>query len=94
MFLTMCTVYYGMSGFQITCVIKDSKDNIIQVGVNGKQYTIQEILNFMNNKETFFTMKGGYRATVYCKRSSLGNLFLTTEPDGTTENNLDFLPRC
>jgi len=83
-----------MGNFQITCVVKDTKDNIMQVGINGKTYTIKEIQTAMNNGDTFFTMKDGQRATVYCKTSPLGNLFLTTEPDGTTENNLDFLPRC
>lgn len=83
-----------MGNFQITCVVKDNQDNIIQVGIGGNRYTIQQIVNAMNNRDTFFTMKNGHMADVYAKKSPLGNLFLTTDPDGITANNLDFLPRC
>jgi hypothetical protein len=49
----------------------------------------------MNAGDTFYTYKYGYRAKVYQKQSSItGRIFLTTDPDDTRENNLDFLPTC
>jgi hypothetical protein len=83
-----------MADFQLTCVIQE-RGVITQVGVEGTIYTVQRIIGAMNAGDTFYTYKYGYRAKVYQKQSSItGRIFLTTDPDDTRENNLDFLPTC
>lgn len=85
-----------MSEYQITCVTQ-SYGTITHVGIgsNREQYKVQTVVNWINNRtHTFYTYKGGYKARVYTKQSILGNWFLTTEPDSTKINNLDFLPSC
>jgi hypothetical protein len=84
-----------MGDFQITCIRNDDRQVITHVGINGRIYSIQQILIAMENRDTFFTNKNGYRATVYRKQHFLTDVwFLTTEPDKTDINNLDFLPQC
>ena len=85
-----------MTEYQITCVVQDSNGIITSVGINGQTYTVITVVNWiLNRTHTFFTMKNGYRAQVYAKQHpTTKRWFLTTEPDGTRENNLDFLPHC
>jgi hypothetical protein len=84
-----------MGDFQITCIRHDDKKVITHVGISGTIYTIQRILLAMEDKDTFFTYKDNKRATVYRKQHFLTyKWFLTTEPDTTDVNNLDFLPQC
>jgi len=89
------TVWYSMQEFQITCVRQNSLGNITHVGIGGTSYAVQTAVDWLRtNKYELFTYKNGYKAYVFPKPSSLGNWFLTTEPDSTLENNLDFLPNC
>jgi len=84
-----------MAEFEITCVRHDEKKVITHVGINGKLYSIKQILTAMENKDTFHTNQDTKKATVYRKKhSNTNNWFLTTEPDKTDVNNLDFLPPC
>ena len=83
-----------MSEYQITCVVKD-QGVITHVGIVGVTYPVMEVVNWILSKQhTFFTNKNGYKAGVYAKQSEYGRWFLTTEPDSTRANNLDFLTPC
>ena len=85
-----------MADCWITCIVHDDKKVIIKVGIAGRLYTVQHIVNCINGKtDTFYTMAGGKRADVYAKKHpTSGRWFLTTKPDSLDENNLDFLPQC
>ena len=84
-----------MEEFQISCVVQNSNGVITHVGIGGKTHPVMDIVNWILNRTyMFYTIKNGYKATVYAKQSTLGNWFLTTEPDSTKVNNLDFLRVC
>lgn len=83
-----------MTDMQIHCV-KQSNNLITHVGIGSTQYTVEMVVGWIRNKiNNIYTFKYGQKATVYAKQSINGNWFLTTEPDSTKENNLDFLPPC
>lgn len=81
---------------QITCVVHDKNLVIQQVGIAGNLYNVQDVVNWINNgTNTFYTLENGVRANVIAKKHpTSGRWFLTTDPDGYNENNLDFLPKC
>ncbi len=84
-----------MDEYQITCVTQNSFGVITHVGIGDKKYLTETVVNWLRTKTyNFYTYKNGYKAYVYPKQSVLGNWFLTTEPDSTKTNNLDFLPSC
>ena len=85
-----------MDTFQITCKIHDNQERVVEVGINSKRYPITTIWNWIDSgTNAFFTMDTrGNKATVKARTSSTGRKYLTTNPDGITENNLDELPRC
>ena len=88
-----------MAEFQITCIVENSDKVITKVGYgfSGYKLDVQTVVNDMRNPsgDRYYTMKGGQRATVYAKQHpTSGRWFLTTNPDDTRENNLDFLPKC
>jgi hypothetical protein len=81
--------------FQIVCIRHDERDVITHVGINGKLYTITDIVNAMRGGDTFYIMKDQRRADVFLKRHHISQeLFLTVNPDDTSANNLDFLDDC
>jgi len=83
-----------MTEYQITCVTQTS-GVITHVGISGSRYAVQTVVDWLRkNQYAIYTYKNGHKASVYPKQSSLGNWFLTTEPDSTRTNNLDFLPSC
>lgn len=83
-----------MAEMQIHCV-KQSDNVITQVGIGSTQFTVEMVVNWIRNKvNDIYTLKNGQKVIVYAKQSVNGNWFLTTEPDSTKENNLDFLPIC
>ena len=86
-----------MAEYEIICIRHDSNKVITHVGLrNAGVYTVAEIADRINRVvDTFFTYRGGQRAKVYARqRSDTGRWYLTTNPDSTYENNLDFLPYC
>ena len=83
-----------MQDYEITCVTQ-YKEVITHVGFNRGKYPVQSVVGWiLNGTYAFHTYKAGQRAHVYAKQSVNGNWFLTTDPDSTKENNLDFLPAC
>ena len=86
-----------MGEYEIICIRHDSNKVITHVGLrNAGIHTLIRIVVRINNKiDTFYTNRGGKRANVHAKhRSDTGRWYLTTDPDSTNENNLDFLPYC
>ena len=85
-----------MDTFQITCKIHDTQERVIEVGIGSKRYSVYQIWTWIDTaKYGFFTMDSrGNKATVNRRTSSTGRKFLTTSPDGITDNNLDELTRC
>ncbi len=85
-----------MSDYYITCVTKDNRGVILQVGIDGQRYDVLQIANHIWNKEhRFFTSVNGNTVIVRAFRYSDTNRpYLTTHPDGKLPNNLDYLPIC
>ncbi|MCK5017736.1 MAG: DUF3892 domain-containing protein [Candidatus Peribacteraceae bacterium] len=87
-----------MGNYRITCIVHDDKKVIIKVGIENEnaRYLVKEIVDWINrNEHTFYTLERGVKASVYAKQhSTSGRWFLTTKPDDSNENNLDFLPQC
>ena len=54
--------------------------------------TIEKIYNLIKRgKHSFYTLEKGEKAVVHNGVGSTGRLYITTHPDGITENNLDEL---
>jgi hypothetical protein len=80
--------------YQISCVVKDPQGVITHVGINGTPYDVMTVVGW-STEHLFYTYRHGYRAQVYAKQDTVSRRwFLTTEPDSTKEDNLDFLPHC
>jgi Protein of unknown function (DUF3892) len=84
-----------MTEFEITCVRHDERGVITYVRINGKLYTVTQIINAITNRDTFHTNHNNKWARVHHRQHYLTKRwYLTTNPDDTSENNLDFLPNC
>jgi hypothetical protein len=86
-----------MARHKIYCIVNNnSREKIItHVGIRGLIITsVPDVIKMMRKGEKFITRKNGRSADVYSKRSPRGRKFLTTDPDDTRDNNLDFLPFC
>ncbi|MGI0011357.1 MAG: DUF3892 domain-containing protein [Nitrosopumilaceae archaeon] len=83
-----------MDELKINCVKQDLNGVITHVGIEGKLYEVQLIVDWINfGIHGFYTLKDGKKAKVYASQQGpSGRWFLTTHPDDTRENNLDFLP--
>ena len=84
-----------MADLQITC-IQESEGRITHVGVqdNGIQ-SISKVIAWIDRGHTFYTLEDNKKASVYKKQHPESKRwFLTTNPDDTNENNLDFLSTC
>jgi len=85
--------------YEIDCIRHDSDKIITHVGIkNDKIYPVMEIVRRINASgatDRFFTNRNGQRVRVHARqRSDTGRWYLTTDPDSTNENNLDFLLYC
>lgn len=85
-----------MTEYQIVCITHDKNEVITYVGFDGQYESVSTVVTWINSgKHNFFTLKNGNRAEVYARKNKQsGRWFLTTEPDGVLENNLDFLIQC
>jgi len=84
-----------VADLQITC-IQESEGRITHVGVqdNGIQ-SISKVIAWIDRGHTFYTLEDNKKASVYKKQHPESKRwFLTTNPDDTNENNLDFLSTC
>ena len=77
-----------MEELRIECV-QYSKGIMTHVQVNDELYPVSTIINWIRDKKyRLYTLEDGYKSYVFVKMSFLGNLFLATNPDGVTANNL------
>ena len=85
-----------MGIYRITCIQHDSDRVITHVGAGNEIHTVEKVWNWINDKvNSYYTEEGGNRAEVYHRvHPKTGRKFLTTEPDGLDEDNLDFLSDC
>jgi len=85
-----------MPEIQIDCVIK--KDGVIaSVGSGANRYTVQAVVDWLRQSPVnlCYTFKAGKKAIVEARfHSTHQKWYLTTDPDDTKLNNLDFLPEC
>jgi len=79
----------------ITC-IQENEGRITHVEVqdNGIQ-SISKVIAWIDRGHTFYALEDNKRAIIHKKQHpGSKRWFLTTNPDDTNENNLDFLPTC
>jgi hypothetical protein len=79
---------------EITCIVKDIHGIISHCGVKG--YDIQNILVLekLIREEacSFFIYDGEKKRNVFARTSRDGKIFLTTDPNGSDMDTLNFLP--
>lgn len=86
-----------MGSYRIICRNRDEQKRIIEVKLKGgtKPHTVEEIWNWIDkNEHSFYTFENNTKATVARGTSTQGRHYITTHPDGITENNLDELNDC
>lgn len=88
-----------MGHYQITCINHDRNGVITHVGIRTdygiRRFDIQTVANWINsNTNTFYTQDRHGRYVRVDARANVFKTFLTTDPDSSLENNLDFLPKC
>ena len=83
-----------MDEFEITCIIKDVNGTMSHCGVKG--YGIQDIsiIERLIREEScsFFTYDRETKKNVFTKTSQDGTIFLTTNPNDSDMDTLNFLP--
>jgi len=85
-----------VSEYEIVCVTKNLDGVITHVRLKNyvTLYPVQSIINSLT-QDSFFTNHNGVRANVRSRHiQETGTTYLVTTPDGTTEDNLDYLPLC
>lgn len=82
--------------YKIHCKVHDQQERVIEVGIGNKKFSVLTVWNWIDNNEYQFYTEDVYgnKAEVKIGVSPLGRKFLTTSPDGITDNNLDELPGC
>ena len=83
-----------MDEFEITCIVKDRDGTISHCGVKGYGVQNVAIIEKLIREETcsFFIYEGEKKRNVYARTSPNGTTFLTTDPNGSDMNTLNFLP--
>ena len=83
-----------MTQFKITHVRKDYLDRITHVKIGSTSFSVETVAKWIDKDHDYvYTIKYGKVAKVYPRiHWKTDRIFLTTEPDGLVENNLDFLP--
>ena len=85
-----------MTEFLITCVKKNEKGVIVQVGISDTIYDIDIIASeIWNNKNSYFTTAMGHRVKVFAFRHpETGKPYLSTSTNIKFPNSLNYLPKC
>jgi hypothetical protein len=74
---------------EVKCVCKDNKDTIIGIGGDWGRKSSKEAMEDIERELTeYFVKNGGREVKIRVMK------YLRTDPDNTTENNLDNLPSC
>ena len=85
-----------MTEFLITCVKKNEKGEIVQVGISDTMYDVQIIASeIWNNKNSYFTTAMGHRVKVFAFRHpETDKPYLSTSTNIKFPNSLNYLPKC
>lgn len=85
---------------EVKCSSKDRDGDILGIGgvnADGTRWylsTLQAIADIKSGKHSFYVIVRGYRVDVIVAKTETGREYLRTDPDKTTQNNLDYLPGC
>ncbi len=82
---------------RLTCKTwNNTSDQIVtHVGVDGYVHPIRDVIGWIqNNTYQIVINVGGHEISVRVGTSTVGNKFLTTNPDGSKCNNIDNLLNC
>ena len=85
---------------EVKCSTKDSNGVILGIGgtnADGTRWylsTQDAIAGIKSGKWSFYVIIGGYRVDIIVVKTATGTEYLRTDPDKTTQNNLDYLPGC
>lgn len=85
-----------MKKHENACKTHDSQNRVTHVGFDGKTEPVENVHDMIKSGEhEFYTEdRFGNQAKVNPGKSSTGRKYLTTAPDGITENNLDEITDC
>ena len=85
-----------MDVYEIECVLIDEYGVISQVSVKGYGMQSIALVSHLIKEHIFcfFTYRNGNRTEVFVNFTDKEIPFLTTHPDETNVNDLDFLPNC
>ena len=84
-----------MKESRIKCRNRDSQERLISVGIGNDTFSVEQIWNWIDKEEySFYTFENNHRAEVRKGISTTSRKYITTAPDGITENNLDELNNC
>jgi len=84
-----------MDEYRIKCRNRDTQERLISVGIGSKTFTVEQVWEWIENKTYgFYTFENNHKAIVRTGVSKTGRKYITTNPDGVTENNLDELGDC
>ncbi len=77
-----------MEEYQITGAIQNKKGVLVKVFIDGNTFSVADIYDWIEADDyTFFTLNGK-KSVVQTGVSLSGRKYITTHPDGITENNL------
>ena len=81
---------------KIDCKTHDSQGRVTHVGFDGKTMPVEKVYDMIKSQQHQFHTQDqrGNQAIVKPGNSSTGRKFLTTAPDGITDNNLDEITDC
>lgn len=87
-----------MADYQVTCIRRDGADadrRIDRLGGSWGSGSVDEVILWIRQGHTFWTMVQGKRANIVIdRRPYSGREYLRTESDSFPPNNLLNLPEC
>jgi hypothetical protein len=83
-----------MSGFEITCVNKNARGNIVSVGGDGWNLVIYEAIRKTVSQQLRLNIQVEGRSVAVGVRGDGMDAYLALEPDGFPLHQLTNLPSC
>ncbi|MEE9175478.1 MAG: DUF3892 domain-containing protein [Thermodesulfobacteriota bacterium] len=81
-----------MEECQITGAVHGKTGVLVKVFIDGSVFAVSDVYDWIETGDcTFFTLKNGKKTIVRTGVSPTGRKYITTHPDGVTENNLEEL---
>jgi hypothetical protein len=83
-----------MEEFRIRCKVHDPPGKLSKVAIGVDHFTVEQIWNWIaTDKYAFYTEENGVKTPVKHGLKDR-HKYITTAPDGVTENNLNELKMC